>query len=426
MTREVGASATSRRARAHRVLGDGDGAGASSSPPSSGRVPSKVAYHALPFVLRRCVHRRSLLSDGDTALGVVAFGLAGLGCSALLPLTISLGQEELTAVSAGVAGGVIAFYQLGYGLAAFGTGPSLDHGVGLLTIFKLAAVVAVCMGASVVRRRPRPAEPVSLHPHLASPDRGGDMDAYDVIIIGTGAGGGTLARHLAPSGKRILLLERGDWLPREPQNWLAQDVFVDNRYVSDGHLVRRRGASRSSRRSTTSSAARRSSTARRSTACAPRTSASSGTTTGSRPPGRSPTTSSSPTTRRPSRCTRSTARAARTRPRGRPALRIRSRPSRTSRGSSSSPTTSRPPATTRSTRRAGSGSTRRTCRTAPASAARTATAFPCVVHGKSDADVLGVRPALEHPNVTLLDERRGGQARDEPRRHGGHGGRRRA
>src|SRR5262249_53523770 len=58
------------------------------------------------------------------------------------------------------------------------------------------------------------------------------MDAYDVIIIGTGAGGGTLARHLAPSGKRILLLERGDWLPREPANWLAQDVFVDNKYVS--------------------------------------------------------------------------------------------------------------------------------------------------------------------------------------------------
>jgi choline dehydrogenase-like flavoprotein len=59
------------------------------------------------------------------------------------------------------------------------------------------------------------------------------MDAYDVIIIGTGAGGGTLARHLAPSGKKVLLLERGDWLPREPANWLAQDVFVDNRYVSE-------------------------------------------------------------------------------------------------------------------------------------------------------------------------------------------------
>ena len=67
------------------------------------------------------------------------------------------------------------------------------------------------------------------------------MDTYDVIIIGTGAGGGTLAHHLAPSGKKILLLERGDWLPREPQNWLAQDVFVENRYVSDGHLVRLQG-----------------------------------------------------------------------------------------------------------------------------------------------------------------------------------------
>jgi choline dehydrogenase-like flavoprotein len=59
------------------------------------------------------------------------------------------------------------------------------------------------------------------------------MSDYDVIVIGTGAGGGTLVRHLAPSGKRILLLERGDWLPREPQNWLARDVFVDNRYVSE-------------------------------------------------------------------------------------------------------------------------------------------------------------------------------------------------
>jgi choline dehydrogenase-like flavoprotein len=59
------------------------------------------------------------------------------------------------------------------------------------------------------------------------------VDHYDVIIIGSGAGGGTLARHLAPSGKRILILERGDWLPREPQNWRAEDVFVDGRYVSE-------------------------------------------------------------------------------------------------------------------------------------------------------------------------------------------------
>jgi choline dehydrogenase-like flavoprotein len=59
------------------------------------------------------------------------------------------------------------------------------------------------------------------------------MSDYDVIVIGSGAGGGTLVHHLASSGLRILLLERGDWLPREPQNWQARDVFVDNRYVSD-------------------------------------------------------------------------------------------------------------------------------------------------------------------------------------------------
>ncbi len=56
--------------------------------------------------------------------------------------------------------------------------------------------------------------------------------AYDVIIIGSGAGGGTLARHLAPTGKRVLILERGDFLPREPQNWSTADVFVDGRYIS--------------------------------------------------------------------------------------------------------------------------------------------------------------------------------------------------
>lgn len=55
---------------------------------------------------------------------------------------------------------------------------------------------------------------------------------YDVIIIGSGAGGGTLARTLAPTGKRILILERGDWLRREALNWDAKAVFVDNRYIS--------------------------------------------------------------------------------------------------------------------------------------------------------------------------------------------------
>ena len=55
---------------------------------------------------------------------------------------------------------------------------------------------------------------------------------YDVIIVGTGAGGGTLAHTLAPSGKRILLLERGDFLPREMDNWNPGSVFVDGKYIS--------------------------------------------------------------------------------------------------------------------------------------------------------------------------------------------------
>ena len=55
---------------------------------------------------------------------------------------------------------------------------------------------------------------------------------FDVIIIGSGAGGGTLALKLAASGKRILILERGTFLPREKQNWDATEVFVKSRYVS--------------------------------------------------------------------------------------------------------------------------------------------------------------------------------------------------
>ena len=72
---------------------------------------------------------------------------------------------------------------------------------------------------------------------------------YDVIIIGTGAGGGTLAHALAGSGKRILLLERGDFLPRETDNWDPKPVFVDGKYISkdtwfdgDGEAVPAAGA----------------------------------------------------------------------------------------------------------------------------------------------------------------------------------------
>jgi len=56
------------------------------------------------------------------------------------------------------------------------------------------------------------------------------MSHYDVIVIGSGPGGASLAQKLASTGKRILLLERGDYLKREPANWDSKTVFVDGMY----------------------------------------------------------------------------------------------------------------------------------------------------------------------------------------------------
>ena len=53
---------------------------------------------------------------------------------------------------------------------------------------------------------------------------------YDIVIIGSGAGGATLAQRLAPTGKSILILERGEHLPREAENWDSKAVFIDHRY----------------------------------------------------------------------------------------------------------------------------------------------------------------------------------------------------
>jgi MFS family permease len=119
--------------------------------------PARLTYHVLPFVVAVAFVLIAVLPDDQPALGILAFGLAGLGCSALLPLTISFGQSELTTFSAAAAGGIIAFYQLGYGIAAFGTGPLLDGGTELSTVYAIAAVVAVAMGLwsfVVAARRP--------------------------------------------------------------------------------------------------------------------------------------------------------------------------------------------------------------------------------------------------------------------------------
>jgi MFS family permease len=109
-------------------------------------VPVRATYHVLPFLLAGTFVIIAQLPSGDPAWGIVAFGLAGLGCSALPPLTIGFGQEELAAISAAMAGGVIAFYQLGYGIAAFGVGPLLDNGVELSSVYAFSAAVAAAMG----------------------------------------------------------------------------------------------------------------------------------------------------------------------------------------------------------------------------------------------------------------------------------------
>ena len=62
-------------------------------------------------------------------------------------------------------------------------------------------------------------------------------DHYDVIVIGSGAGGGTLTYALAPTGKRVLLLERGGWYPREKDNWDSRVVWGDLKYRNAGRWV---------------------------------------------------------------------------------------------------------------------------------------------------------------------------------------------
>lgn len=126
--------------------------------------PSRLAYHVLPFLLAGAFVLISVLPRGSAGLGIVAFALAGFGCSALLPLTISFGQEKLVSMAAVISGLLIACYQLGYGIAAFGVGPLRDAGLSLPDLFGASAVVAVVLGGlsfGVAHGRPSPR---SLHP----------------------------------------------------------------------------------------------------------------------------------------------------------------------------------------------------------------------------------------------------------------------
>jgi MFS family permease len=108
----------------------------------------KMVYRVLPFVVATAFVATAFVPKAGPSTGLLTFALAGLGCSALLPLTISFGQKELAAIAASAAGGLIAFYQIGYGIAAFGVGPLQTWaGLDLNLIYGGTAVVALAMTA---------------------------------------------------------------------------------------------------------------------------------------------------------------------------------------------------------------------------------------------------------------------------------------
>jgi fucose permease len=119
-------------------------------------VSARWTYVALPISLL-LVFQLVATVRSDIG-GIVAFGLAGLACSAFLPLSISFGGSEFPQLSALVAGDLIASYQLGYGIAAFGTGPLRDWaGLPLRTIFAGGSIVAALVALFallVVRGQP--------------------------------------------------------------------------------------------------------------------------------------------------------------------------------------------------------------------------------------------------------------------------------
>jgi len=110
------------------------------------RLPARWVYVALPVGLA-IVFELVARADGAAA-GIGGFAAAGLACSAMLPLTISFGGAEFPSRAATISGELIAFYQIGYGLAAFGIGPA--HALGGLaysTAFSLGGLVALILGA---------------------------------------------------------------------------------------------------------------------------------------------------------------------------------------------------------------------------------------------------------------------------------------
>jgi MFS family permease len=115
-------------------------------------MPERIVFKILPAVICVAFLLVPLIPAGNPLAGLALFALAGLGCSAMLPLIISFGQKSMPTIAASVAGLLIAFYQLGYGLAAFGVGP-LENlaGLSLGRIFAFTAIPALILAALALR-----------------------------------------------------------------------------------------------------------------------------------------------------------------------------------------------------------------------------------------------------------------------------------
>jgi fucose permease len=112
----------------------------------SSRGTVRWIYAGLPVLL--AVAFQIVARAGGEGAGIMAFGLAGLGCSAFFPLCISLSGQEHPRLAAIMSGGIVAFYQAGYGIAAFGVGPLRDvAGISFRTIFSWGSGVAAAMFA---------------------------------------------------------------------------------------------------------------------------------------------------------------------------------------------------------------------------------------------------------------------------------------
>ncbi len=123
----------------------------------AGRLPVALVLAGLPLLLALAFQ---LAAQAQGAVsGIAAFALVGLACSAILPLVLSFAGKEFSGQAAATLGALIAFYQIGYGMAAFGGGPLLDSaGLTHASLFSLGSVTALALaGVVAMLVRPRPA-----------------------------------------------------------------------------------------------------------------------------------------------------------------------------------------------------------------------------------------------------------------------------